>query len=148
MKRTGAYILLCRLAADEHVEVGRLGRQLFERGEYAYVGSAMSGLDARIERHLRSEKRNHWHIDYLLERATVVRVLEFESSRRLECELNDRLRDTGATMPVRGFGSSDCHCDSHLHYLGRDPGAVRDTLRSLPDAASSGWRPRQAGRRL
>ena len=31
----------------------------------------MGGLDARVARHLRAEKKLHWHIDYLLERASV-----------------------------------------------------------------------------
>ena len=71
LQRTGAYILLTHLAQGEEIEVGRLGTFLFCRGEYAYVGSAMGGLDARVARHLRAEKKLHWHIDYLLERASV-----------------------------------------------------------------------------
>ncbi len=118
LQRTGAYILLTHLAQDEEIEVGRLGTFLFCRGEYAYVGSAMGGLDARVARHLRAEKKLHWHIDYLLERASVTEVLEYESATRMECELSDALsRSEASTTPVRGFGSSDCRCLSHLHYL-------------------------------
>ncbi len=119
MRRTGAYILLIHLAQDEEIEVGRLSTFLFRRGEYAYVGSAMGGLDARVARHLRAEKKRHWHIDYLLERASVTEVLEYESPTRIECELSDALAGGATvTMPVQGFGSSDCRCPSHLHYLG------------------------------
>lgn len=131
MRRTGAYILLLRLADDEEIEVGRLGVTFFRRGEYAYVGSAMGGLDARIARHLRAEKKRHWHIDYLLERAAVASVLEFESSDRIECELSDTLAVSGAsTAPVRGFGSSGCGCVSHLHYFGERDGSAETAARS------------------
>ena len=118
MKRRGAYVLLLRLAQDEQMDIGRLGTFRFRRGEYAYVGSAMGGLDTRIARHLRTKKKRHWHIDYLLERASVTDVLEFESSTRIECDLSDALASCEqSTTPVRRFGSSDCHCLSHLHYL-------------------------------
>lgn len=123
MRRRGAYILILDLDDEATIEVGRLGRQRFERGAYAYVGSAMGGLDTRVARHLREAKRMHWHIDYLLARATVTRVLEFETSRRIECELSGRVGElAGSSMPVRGFGSSDCGCWSHLHALGEDEG--------------------------
>jgi Uri superfamily endonuclease len=119
MRRRGAYILVFRLDEDETLEIGRLGRARFERGVYAYVGSAMGGLDARVARHLREAKRTHWHIDYLLARATVTRVLEFETPRRIECELSGQVSElAGSSMPVRGFGSSDCGCWSHLHAPG------------------------------
>lgn len=120
-KRRGAYILLLQLDDDETIEIGRLGRRHFERGAYAYIGSAMGGLEARVARHLREAKRAHWHIDYLLARAKVTEVLEFETSQRIECELSGRVGElAGSSMPVRRFGSSDCRCWSHLHYLGRE----------------------------
>ena len=107
MKRRGAYVLFLRLDADEAIEVGRLGRVRFEHGAYAYVGSAMGGLDARIARHLRSEKKLHWHIDYLLERATVTQVMAFETAQRIECDLSQGFEGLeGSTMPVRR-----CRCD-------------------------------------
>ena len=121
VRRRGAYILLLRLDDDETIEIGRLGRTQFKRGAYAYIGSAMGGLEARVARHLREAKRSHWHIDYLLARAKVTEVLEFETSQRIECELSGRVGElAGASMPVRRFGSSDCRCRSHLHYLGRE----------------------------
>ncbi len=118
-RRRGAYILVFRLDEDETIEVGRLGTQQFERGAYAYVGSAMGGLDARVARHLREAKRTHWHIDYLLARATGTQALEFETARRVECDLSERVGQLAeSSTPVRGFGSSDCGCWSHLHFLG------------------------------
>ncbi|MEE8421341.1 MAG: GIY-YIG nuclease family protein [Dehalococcoidia bacterium] len=141
--RRGAYILLLRLARDEEIEVGRLGVVRFRRGEYGYVGSALGGLDARIARHLRAEKKRHWHIDYVLERASVTGVLEFEGATRIECRLSDALAGSGAsTTPVQRFGSSDCRCLSHLHYFGQRDGAAEVAARSVAPQLDSGiWRP-------
>lgn len=143
MRRRGAYILLIRLAHDAEIEVGRLGAFRFRRGEYGYVGSAMAGLDARIARHLRAEKKRHWHIDYLLERASITGVLAVESTTRVECDLSDALACSGAsTTPVRRFGSSDCRCRSHLHYFGAGYGAAEVAVRSATPELDSGiWRP-------
>jgi len=61
----GIYILLIEIPREVHMEVGALGVMEFPRGFYAYCGSAMGGLRARINRHLRSEKKARWHVDYL-----------------------------------------------------------------------------------
>jgi hypothetical protein len=49
--------------------------------------------------------------------ATGVRVLEVRRSRRVECSLNQA---TTGTIPIPGFGASDCGacCGSHLKYYG------------------------------
>lgn len=129
--RKGLYQLLIRLDQDEVIPVGKLGTFRFPAGFYVYTGSAMGGLDARIARHLSKTKRFHWHVDYLLERSTIVRyaIRELEShkvrkpkARSDECSLNDAiLAAEGAQIPVRGFGSSDCECMSHLVYFDRRP---------------------------
>ena len=62
----GIYILLVRIKNDSNVMVGALGARKFRKGLYAYVGSAQNSLEKRIERHFRSKKKKHWHIDYLL----------------------------------------------------------------------------------
>ena len=82
----------------------------------------MGGIDARIARHLRKEKRFHWHIDYLLERCSIIRYAIEESSTRQECRVNSRtLAMDGAKVVVRGFGSSDCGCVAHLVYFEVEP---------------------------
>lgn len=126
--RTGAYVLVVRLERCVNLQVGKLGRFMFAAGVYAYVGSAMNGLDARLARHRRREKKLHWHIDYLLRHGTIVNVLEFESSDRQECQLIARVREGWYTEhPAPGFGSSDCRCTSHLHLL--PPGTGTSALR-------------------
>jgi len=88
-------------------------------GLYVYTGSASRGLDARIARHMRKEKKLRWHIDYLLRQAEIVEVRRVETEERIECEMNRQvLARPGASVVVPGFGSSDCRCPSHLVYLG------------------------------
>ena len=98
------------------IRVGRLGEFLFPAGRYVYTGSARRNLEARIARHLRTEKALRWHIDWLL-MAPGVAVARVERSIESECALN---RKVGGAVPVPGFGASDCRngCGSHLRYLG------------------------------
>jgi len=110
----GTYILFLRLPFSVPIIVGSLGKIEFKRGYYAYIGSAMGGLEQRIERHLRQEKTIHWHIDYLLLRALVYDVIVVEGEERRECQVAAELAEH---LPfVEGFGSSDCSCRSHLFY--------------------------------
>ncbi len=112
----GSYVLLVELSRSAEITVGKLGRVRFKKGFYAYVGSAMGGLEKRIGRHLSKEKKLHWHIDYLLDavETRVVKVFRFESVKRLECGIAGKLSEK--LEPVPGFGCSDCGCRSHLFY--------------------------------
>jgi Uri superfamily endonuclease len=110
----GGYVLLISLSRAQTVTVGGLGSIGFVAGSYAYVGSALGGLEARIRRHLKVTKKKHWHIDYLLERASVSRIIMAESGERLECRLAARLGSQFEAVP--GFGSSDCRCPGHLFF--------------------------------
>jgi Uri superfamily endonuclease len=84
------------------------------------VGSALRGLQARVARHLRREKKIRWHIDCLLERGAVMAVLWIHSEERLECVIAQGLRDRGLAS-IKGFGASDCRCPSHLfHHLSKE----------------------------
>jgi len=117
----GAYQLLIRLDRDETITIGKLGTFRFPAGCYIYTGSAMNGIEARVRRHLSNQKRFHWHVDYLLERGRVIRYAIREGSTRQECEMNARtLAMPGASVPVTGFGSSDCRCLSHLVYFAEE----------------------------
>ncbi len=125
----GTYALLLRLLRPTVVGVGRLGRFHLAAGWYVYVGSALGpgGLAARVGRHLRREKRLHWHVDYLLAVAPVVAVWYAVGRERRECAWARSLAARpGAILPVRGFGASDCHCPAHLFYFAARP--TRDLL--------------------
>ncbi len=130
----GLYVLLLDID-DACISVGSLGSIDFD-GVYAYVGSAFNSLDARVSRHLRRDKRKHWHIDYLTsnDRVNIRYVLCAEmdksrkkeddgidshwSKRRYECIISRCIAEKGSS--IKGFGSSDCRCVSHLHLLGYD----------------------------
>jgi Uri superfamily endonuclease len=110
----GTYALLVHVPYDLATSVGELGTLNFKAGYYAYIGSALGGLEARVGRHLREEKRLHWHVDYLLARARAVDVVLARTRTRKECAVAKELAKHLAS--VRGFGSSDCGCESHLFY--------------------------------
>jgi sugar fermentation stimulation protein A len=110
----GSYILLIEIPRGIRMRVGALDPLEFPRGFYAYCGSAMVGLAARINRHLRREKKVKWHVDYLLKKGRVCTVLYAVTNERLECQLANGLGHAFNYYP--GFGSSDCHCPSHLFF--------------------------------
>ena len=91
MRVSGSYVLLLYLADDRTIPVGRQGVLNFSAGCYAYVGSAMNGLYQRINRHLRKEKKRHWHIDYLLEEEPVVAGERLNVIRRYHREVSQNL---------------------------------------------------------
>lgn len=122
----GIYTLIIFLSKEIRLTVGKLGQQKFPKGYYAYTGSALgkgaSSLKHRISRHLQKEKRNFWHIDFLLanENATVTMVVAAQTNEKLECNLNRYIkREGGAKILVKGFGASDCreNCESHLLFF-------------------------------
>ena len=110
----GSYVLLIRLPEDETITAGKLGPVRFSRGYYAYTGSALGGLQPRLDRHLRTGKKLHWHIDYLLEKARIEEIVTCHTSERMECA-TARLLGERFNL-ISGFGSSDCRCKSHLFF--------------------------------
>ena len=118
----GVYHLLIHLPQNTGIVVGKLGTFHFASGYYVYTGSALGGLESRIARHLRSKKRLHWHIDYLLQYGCVVDVFTHQTTERLECQFNERILSMpDSRIPVKGFGASDCNCASHLAYFAEKP---------------------------
>ena len=115
----GGYILFLELKKPATVSVGRLGRHRFPAGLYAYAGSALGNLESRLGRHFSEKKVKRWHIDYLAAVARPLDYLAFESNHRIECDLAESMEHLGGKHIVKGFGSSDCGCASHLLYLGR-----------------------------
>ncbi|MBI1980896.1 MAG: GIY-YIG nuclease family protein [Methylocystis sp.] len=108
----GAYALWLRLGAPLDVRVGKISARL-PAGDYLYCGSANGpgGLRARLARHMRREKRLHWHIDRLTAVATILGAFIEEGGD--ECALNAAL--DSLPTPIAGFGSSDCRrCAAHL----------------------------------
>ncbi len=131
----GSYLLVLTLTDDSLLTVGRLGTFEFPAGFYLYIGSALNGLEGRIGRHLRRDKKLHWHIDYLTAVAQVEQVWRAGSAERLECRWATKVIESGAIVPAPGFGASDCRCPTHLLRVGnkREIDRVRQLLEgSLP----------------
>ena len=125
----GWYALCLRLEHPERLHPGRLGELEFAAGDYVYVGSARGpgGVRARLGRHLRQEKKPHWHVDALTLVARVTACLVALDDRSnpgdgmpLECAWSQRILQLPlAGIPAPGFGSQDCRygCQAHLVYF-------------------------------
>jgi Uri superfamily endonuclease len=124
----GVYVLIIQVDKKVDVNVGALGKLTFEKGLYAYVGSAQANLEQRIKRHLRKEKRLFWHIDHLLHNsaARIVKVLYKQADKTEECDLAKAIGERG--KPVGNFGCSDCSCKSHLFRIG-DYSLLQESMR-------------------
>jgi Uri superfamily endonuclease len=101
--------LLIELESEKKIEIGKLENTNFKKGFYAYVGSTEKNLIQRVEGHYSREKK--WHIDYLLESSEII---ESYLSSKAECEIAGELSENFSA--IKGFGSSDCRCPSHLFY--------------------------------
>lgn len=111
----GSYALVVDLPHAVALAIGRGKPTSLLPGRLVYCGSALAGLRARIDRHRRTEKRRHWHVDYLLEHGLLAEVWIARSPERLECLLADHLdRFPQGALAIPRFGSSDCRCPGHL----------------------------------
>ena len=128
MKR-GIYHLIIKLSRKKEIQIGRLGVFFFPKGFYVYTGSAQVSLEKRVTRHLSHKKRNHWHIDYLLQYGKIVSVFTVDGLKSKECILNNKIAVTlGGRIIADNFGSSDCKCKTHLYFFERIP-KIKDIFR-------------------
>lgn len=119
----GAYVLRLELRKPARITVGALGEYTLEPGQYLYVGSARRGIGMRVARHKRLAGTKtgiaHWHIDYLLLHPQCslawVEVLPGAEECMVSRSIGER---DGITIPVIGFGSTDCrsNCRAHLFF--------------------------------
>ena len=138
-KKNQTYVLCIELEKNKRILVGRLGIINFKKGHYFYIGSAKRNLNQRIRRHLRSNKKLFWHIDYLLNSKAKIKQV-WVSDRKGECETAKRIyrqacppksakggRRRGYDF-IKGFGCSDCSCPSHLFFIPRPDKSERGLL--------------------
>jgi Uri superfamily endonuclease len=121
--KPGTYALVLRSQKRTNTQIGRWGRLNILPGYYIYVGSAFGpgGVLARVSRHCRKAKSKHWHIDYLLEFAIIESVWYSHSPILLEHRWAETLAKLDETEPIKGFGCSDCKCESHLFFSAKKP---------------------------
>jgi Uri superfamily endonuclease len=136
---SGTYALIFSSTVDRPVQVGQLGQLHVRHGFYVYIGSAFGpgGVQARVSHHRARSTRPHWHIDYLREVIQLEAIwCSYDPARREHqwAEVCSRL--PGASLPLRGFGASDCRCESHFYFFALRPSlpAFRRAIWSaLPD---------------
>jgi Uri superfamily endonuclease len=105
----------------------------FKPGFYIYVGSALNSLESRVKRHLSSEKKLHWHVDYLLvdSNSDIKEVIYSVGEEKIECSLASLILDK--SLSVARFGCSDCRCGSHLFYFEEYENALKGVLSAFED---------------
>ncbi len=121
----GSYILVIFFGTGKEIRIGALGKIFFSNGYYCYIGSGMGNIGSstllnRVKRHIlnQSEKKIHWHIDYMLaDTASIItKIYLIPSIERLECIIAQELSNYSDDF-IKNFGSSDCNCESHLFYF-------------------------------
>ncbi len=116
----GTYALVLLPRRTETIRIGRLGELQLQAGFYVYVGSALGpgGVRARLHHHLHPSERPHWHIDYLKAHVEVEELWYCHARHTWEHQWARNLgTQPRASIPLAGFGSSDCNCESHLYYF-------------------------------
>ncbi|GAB6135157.1 GIY-YIG nuclease family protein [Thermococcus prieurii] len=130
----GSYFLVIRL--DEGKRIRTKGKTFeLKPGYYVYVGSAMNSLEKRVARHFRREKRLHWHIDYFLKEAELLRAYLIPSKVKLEEELSREVSKFGE--PIPGFGAGDVKVSSNLYRFEDEPD---EALMGILDKLGLGWK--------
>ena len=83
----GSYTILLRVPEDRSIKIGKIGIKQFSKGYYAYIGSALNGIENRLKRHMKSDKKLHWHIDYLLQHSDID-LIYYKASKTKPCGLS------------------------------------------------------------
>ncbi|BAD85218.1 hypothetical protein, conserved, DUF123 family [Thermococcus kodakarensis KOD1] len=117
----GSYFLVILLENDKVIRTKAREFPL-KAGYYVYVGSAMNSLEKRVERHFREDKKLHWHIDYLLKEAELLRAYLIPSEERLEERLSLEVSKFGE--PVEGFGAGDVRVSTNLYRFEEEPDKI------------------------
>ena len=120
--KPGSYALWLRLSCAMELQIGRFGQCQFPAGNYLYLGSARGsgGLRARLNHHFNIAAHPHWHVDYLRKHAEIRGAFFAVVEKPLECIWSQALaQQKGFSVPVSGFGASDCRstCPAHLVLL-------------------------------
>ena len=125
----GSYFLVIRLGEEKVIRTKGRAFEL-KPGYYVYVGSAMNSLEKRVARHFRREKKLHWHIDYLLKEAELLRAYLIPSDAKLEEKLSLEVSRFGEAVP--GFGAGDVKVNTNLYRFEGEPDEIlRGILRKM-----------------
>ena len=120
----GTYALIFSGLKKGSVVIGKLGTLQLQPGFYIYFGSAFGpgGLKARIKHHFNPSSRPHWHLDYLSPTLKACEIwYTYDQIRREHQWAKIHSQTRGVSLPLPGFGSSDCRCLSHLFFYKSKP---------------------------
>jgi Uri superfamily endonuclease len=120
----GTYALVLAGRKTNTVRIGSLGTLELKPGVYIYIGSAFGpgGLAARIRHHTEIAVRPHWHSDYLRAACDLIEVwITTQGGRHEHSWARAVARLPGSQVPMPGFGSSDCNCQTHLFWFQHAP---------------------------
>ncbi len=150
----GTYALFIHVEEEVRTRVGALGPCSFPTGVHVYAGSAMRGLRARLARHVRREKRVHWHVDRLTTAGgcRVLGAVVFTSPVLRECDIIGSLESIESIEAVDGidgaevrpprFGASDHGCRGHLVWMGEEVSIAQVVVAHLTKGTTGGrWLP-------
>ena len=122
--KKGTYVLIFNLESDCRIAVGKLGWFAFPSGWYAYSGSALGpgGLAGRLRHHLHIAGHPHWHMDFLRPHGRIAEIWYGHGPAYDEHRWSGILvRMAGTRAVAKGFGSSDCRCETHLIHFTTQP---------------------------
>lgn len=127
----GTYCIVIEVKKDSDIKIGARGVLHFRKGYYVYVGSALNSLSKRILRHISSDKKKHWHADYLLlnKNVEIREVIYTYCTRKIECKVACEILKNSVEY-IELFGCSDCNCVSHLYYFNTLSDAVEVSKKS------------------
>ena len=112
--------MVLKSVQDKTIQLGKLAHLNVQKGYYLYIGSAMGsgGVISRLKHHCKISKKPHWHLDYLRAATEFHEAYALYSPERMECEWAGLMAQSEvASEPLKGFGSSDCQCKTHLFYF-------------------------------
>ena len=126
----GSYILVIELTDEQTIALSRPPNIRFSGRYYASFVSALGTfiLDKRL--YSKGARRPHWHIDYLLAKASISDIILAETTERVECTIAQSLKRQLEAIP--GFGASDCKCGSHLFFT-TDERQMKSTIMATLD---------------
>lgn len=135
MPKVGTYIVVLKSEQAKTIQIGKLAQLNIQKGYYVYIGSAMGpgGVTARLKHHRKVSTRPHWHLDYLRAETAFYNAYALHSPERKECGWAAVMAKTEAVSePMKGFGSSDCKCNTHLFYFSSSV-KMASAIRQIPE---------------
>lgn len=118
-KNSGIYVIEFWAKNDFSLGIKKYAENFFSKGYYYYSGSAQKNFRERLSRHLRLNKKVHWHIDHLTtdQNFEIKSILILnEAPKEFECKIIESfLGNDKVEQSILGFGNGDCStCRTHL----------------------------------